>query len=384
MSQRWLFGAMGLLVAICLGLTVTVLLQMQEQRAAISDQQRLIMDTLDRLTRLSEEKANAALQPLPITPSSIKVKLTLDKPDGPPAAESSVSLMRVGVDKDYGPSIRCDDQGIVDFGYFEPAKYSISIHPKRSSVWTLTREFLLPLSTAHVEPVICPSESKQPIQWTVALPEDLQSQGVQSLLTWKCSLNSGGQDWRDLREQNRFQEFPFRSPDGETQRANLINSKSEWKSGGTTGSAVKSAWRQQGSSQPAEIPYVVLFYRSNMGPPTTMDFAGVRFQSIRLLLVAPAPLTDDRTNQQRGDFQLRLIPIAPPLGELAVEEGQPTRPGPPRSNSRKLQWGELKDEFVVAADKPNQWTIQVPDELIEQARAYLKEHPGATSDEPAK
>lgn len=383
MTQRWLLGAMGLLVAICLGLTVTVLLQMQQQRAAISDQQRLILDTLDRLTRLSEEKANAASQPPPApTPSSIKVKLMLDKPDGLPAVGCYVSLKRLGVDKEFGPEVRSDKQGIVDFGYFEPANYSISVRTDRSSVWKLTPEFSLPLSTAHVETVICPSESRQPIRWTVSLPEDLEKHGAQALLKWKCSLNCGGQDWT---EQQSLQEFPIRGGEGEAQRANLINAKSEWQSGGVHGSAVMSPWRTVGGPQPKEVPFTVPFYRSPMNPsPRTMECVGVRFQSVRLLLVVPAPPTADRANSQRSEFQSRWIAIAPPLAEPTNEERQPTPSAPPRAISRKLQWVELKDEFVVSADKPNQWTIQIPDELIEQARAYLKEHPVTTSDEPTK
>lgn len=384
MSQRWLLGAMSVLIVICLCLTGTVLWQMQQQRAAMIDQQRLIAETLERMAALSEAKANEASQPPPApAPSSIKVRMTLDKPDGPPAVGCFVSLRRLGVDKDFGPEVRSDEQGIVDFGYFEPAKYSISIRTNRSSMWKSTSEFLLPLSTAHVETVICPSDTTQPIRWTAALPEDLDSQGVQAFLKWKCSLNCGGRDWLDVRDQDRVQEFPFRTSDGESPRVNLINAKSEWQSGGTPGSVVFARITPSGSPLSVADRVAVPFYRTTMSQPKTTDCIGVRFHSLRLVLVARAPLSAvDRINQQRNEFQLRLMPIAPSVAKLSEEERQLNQP--PQLIKRKLEWVELKDEFVVSGDKPNQWTIRVPDELIEQARAYLKEHPVAASDELTK
>ena len=71
-----------------------------------------------------------------------------------------------------------------------------------------------------------------------------------------------------------------------------------------------------------------------------------------------------------------------PTGRLF--ECIPTRKTTISDELNKENSFSLQTEFVAEADKPNQWTIQVPDELIEQARAYLKEHPPATSDEPAK
>ena len=34
-------------------------------------------------------------------------------------------------------------------------------------------------------------------------------------------------------------------------------------------------------------------------------------------------------------------------------------------------------EFTAEPDKLNEWVIPIPDELIEQAREFLKEHPPA-------
>jgi len=292
--------------------------------------------------------------------------------------------MRVGVDKENGPEVRSDEQGIVDFGYFEPAKYAISIRTDRTSDWQLNRTFSLPLSTAHVEPVICSRESTQPIRWTVSIPEDLESHGVQVLVTWNRTLNCGGQEWKDASSDPRLSVIRFGLRSGEPLRANLFNAKSEWERGAVSNGAIQFPSRRTTDPKPKEAPFKVLFYRSAMSQPVTTDSVGVRFQGVRLLLVMPAPPADNRGISQRDDFQRSLIAIAPPLAEVSNEDQQPTQPGTPKVIVRKLQWADLKDEYVVAADKPNQWTIQVPDELIEQARAYLKEHPETTSEQESK
>ena len=100
-------------------------------------------------------------------------------------------------------------------------------------------------------------------------------------------------------------------------------------------------------------------------------FSGVRYwNTLKLVLEADPNL--------RG----KILPNREATGRLF--ECIPTRKTTLSDELNNKNSFSLQTEFVAEADKPNQWTIQVPDELIEQARAYLKEHPVATSDEPAK
>ena len=393
MSQRWLLSGTGVLVAICLCLTGTVLWQMQHQRAAMAEQQRLIAETLAQMARLSEAKANESPQPPPApTPSSIKVKLAFDKPDSPPAVGFLVSLKRLGVDNQFGPEVLSDDQGMVDFGYFEPAKYAIVVSTN-SRDRKLETQFTLPLSTAHIEQVTCPASV--PISWAVDLPEDLEKQNVQALLKCNRVPEDSGPQWPYEKE---VVPYPYSNGD-DTEYTSLVLIKGGqgWEKGG--GSEITSRLEAPPGSEAVSTGFAsfIVSFLPGQRQQSGTEYVGVRFKEIQLTLVVPAAARNPQRLPRplpKGEFGLsvsyalgalkRFTPIAPVPDKASEKQTERGSGSMPSRFIRNVERFPLKNEFVVSADKPNQWMIQVPDELIEQARAYLKEHPVATSDEPAK
>ena len=358
MSQRWLLSGMGVLVAICLCLTGTVLWQMQHQRAAMAEQQRLIADTLERLTRLSETKLNEAPQPLP----SLKIKLTLDKPDGPPAVGYDVTLMNGSGNQNLVAG-ESDADGVVDLGYFEPGLYSVVIvanwKTDRGCHCPSFRPIIFHPGKALIEHIVCPSQPTEvAVSLVVELPDDLKKRGVIALVRTRSStIDCDGKKWEVKCEWT-----------GALVRADGSESVQE----GLNRQEMIHYPNESGSSRyRGGRPGIRLEPVTEPKSSGVKVFSGVRYwNTLKLVLEADPRL---------GSI---IFANTEPTGRLF--ECIPTRKTTLSGQLNNENSFSLQTEFVAEADKPNQWTIQVPDELIEQARAYLKEHPGATSDEPAK
>lgn len=360
MSQRLMLTAMGLLTVVCIALAGLTGWLIQQQRVAAAQQQQAFAEMMERMARVAESSGRTGASAFPAsTASSIHVKLTLGTPDGPPATGHTVELRQLGFDKEKSTSEQSDSTGSADFGYCDAGRYEVTIRT-RWGFSSPAKRFLLHPATAHVEPIVCPAEPQEAqVSFTASLPEDLQRLNVQALV----QINPGtlmheDQIWREsFVNRGVFSRVKSR----ENFQRDILVRHDGWDILVTTLDAMVQRPTPSGS------PRFRWIVSGQLGVASEHHILGGPRYSVRgLRLVVPDhPFRDFLGDQSTRTIQGQYEQIAPK---------PPTQPSG-GSQREEASTHSLKLEFVAEAGKLNAWIIPIPDELIEQARRYLKDHP---------
>jgi len=194
MSQRLMLGLSAVMVLVCcaaLGLTA-VWLSQQDQR--MQEQSRLfakllanseatsknLSDQLQESLKQSREFA-ARLQPFSEW-SPVELKFVSGKADGPPVAGVEVNLQSPRSGESIPPLEKTSDgNGIVRF---ERVKYGstylhFNIKHHDTSVFSFSKQFVLPPGESHFETVVCPAVTPTPrsVEIEIAWPDDIRNAG---------------------------------------------------------------------------------------------------------------------------------------------------------------------------------------------------------------
>jgi hypothetical protein len=342
MSQRLMLGAFSATILLCVVLTAAVVWLIGQQHAAATQQQLAIAQLMEQMARMKPTEADSATRSVPAA-SSIQSIVTIGGADGPPAHGYSVTLQQLGFEGNKSIAERTDSNGSVDFGYCSPARYQIGVTTPWGYGWT--KRFVLHPSTAHIEKIICPAEPPEARVSPLAnLPEDLKDAHVVALVRFEPGQLTMGEDiWREAipGSDRRFLavgqgEFGF------------FLSIGEGPFGPVSGPADPRRW-------------AIFTDESRPKQPPPRLFAGVRYPVYGLRLVR---LAVNRKNE-------------PPTVLPKYEQVAPKPPEAPRLVR------PLELEFVADANKPSEWIIPIPDELIEQARQYLREQVSTAESSPA-
>jgi hypothetical protein len=379
--------AQRVMIATCLvvtlaGLSLVGLVWIQSSRAAAqtAEANRKLSEALaqaqstnkDMLSKLSE-MAEAIRNPRSADWNPVKITLTEDTLDGPPAAGCSVSVQV----RDGGNCIvrTSDASGIADFGLLHPGSYSFQV----SKSWD--RGALLGSGDINVEPgsqvdkrIICPQKTLKPVPLDVRFnwPADLEKEGlVLDAPFWFIPVQKEGMSWSlnrgvglathsvlfgpgtDLTEIRRPGGLYYWATSPQTSFADVLTSDLR----ATNEPEDLLRW-ERGTYQLSEL---VVLHPSDQGS----DSAGTRrfkvlvrcypqfVNNVGAFQFRQEPPIEEELRTGGGNFGFN-VPVIGRLG-LSVES-----------------WSKIATRFEARPDRVNEWTITLPEELIKVVRAVVK------------
>jgi hypothetical protein len=323
----------------------------QQQRVSAAQQQQLLAETLERVATLAgsagkvggSDSGAAAV-------ASIQAKLSIGTVDGPSAAGHTVTLRQLGFNKDRSVTEQSDASGSVDFGYCDLGRYEIEVEvPWRFK--SAPRRFTLHPGTTEVVQFICPSKPEEArVRFVVNIPDDLAELGVQALVDrTNGELTVADEAWR---ETAAVRHILIRNDGWEWLVVGNEMPVGLATSGGRAGVPApvqRRAWKIQRHSN---------FHQS-------VFRTGMRYSINSLRLVVPFHRHRQTPSVRRVQF-VEYEQIAPKPPTTPMESSaQPAHPSAP---SHPLN-------IAVVVDDTNDWVIPIPEELINEARAYLEENP---------
>lgn len=347
MIQRLMIGAIAVLGILCVTLALGIGWTIRQQSLVAAEQQRTMAEMMRRVTELAE-RTNQSMSVQPNSEpsvSSILIRLTLDAPDGPPAEGFTSTLAQLGFDRGKSMSEQTDANGSADFGYCEPGRYEITIQTPWGFL-SAPKRFLLRPGTAHVEAIVCPAKPDEiEVAFATNMPDDLLDAGVSAIVSFQYgSYSVGGESWKEHDVGGRFVQID----------------QGGWRFCGVSGdgfsgfaSRAQTKWRAAIDRDRSEVHVM----------------AGVRYAVRGIRLVIPTVVSVPPEMANRVPSPQRLSPM---FDQVAP---QPPRRAEAGVGHETLAWYQLDREFVPVAGQRNQWEIAIPDELIEQARDYVKENP---------
>jgi hypothetical protein len=380
MAQRVVIATCLVVMLACLSLVGLMWFQSTRAAAQTTEANRKLAEALvqaqsankDMLSKLSE-MAEAIRNPRSADWNPVKITLTEDTLDGPPAAGCSVSVQV----RDGGKWIvrTSDASGVADFGLLHPGSYTFQV----SKSWD--RGALLGSGDFDVEPgsqvdkrIVCPQKTLKPVPLDVRFnwPADLEKEGLvldapfsfrpieKEGTSW--SLNRGGGlathsvlfgPGTDLTEIRKTGALYFWATSPQTPFADVLTStlrainepeellRWEW---GTYQLSELVVLRpsDQGSASAGRRRFKVLV---RCYPQLVNNMGAFRFRQ--------EPPTEEELRTGGGNLGFSGSVIGG-LG-LSVES-----------------WSKIATRFEARPDRVNEWTITLPEELIKVVRAVVK------------
>ena len=177
MAQRFWIATSLIVTTACVGLTGLAWSQSKRIAAEQAEANRRLAEALDQsrtaneaILRRLEAVAKASSKSSVWVP--IKLRLTLEKPDGPPAVGYKVHLGR-GIGGALGPSQMkriTDDSGLADFGVVQPGDWEFHV---QAYPWTLTQSVNVLPDTPVDRTIACPMKGQAPVKVRVDWPKSL-------------------------------------------------------------------------------------------------------------------------------------------------------------------------------------------------------------------
>ena len=193
MAHRLLIASCLAAVAACCTMVGVVWSQSTREAARAAEANRRLAELLTQ-TQATNQEMLKQLQAMtkPATPSKsqdwipVSLKLTLEKPDGPPAVGYEVELAHgSGAPLLQGPMRRsADAEGVVDFGVIQPGDWAYAMS---SGPWEATGNLnVLPGSPVALS-IVCPrpSTARIPTRVRVNWPASLAGKGIKAIALFR-------------------------------------------------------------------------------------------------------------------------------------------------------------------------------------------------------
>jgi hypothetical protein len=210
MAQRILIAACLLMVVACCSMAGVVWSQSTRSAAQAAEANRRLAELLGQTQVTNQEmlkQLQAMAKPAPPAKSQewvpVSFKLTVEKPDGPPAVGYEVDLERSGGSLFQGSIHRSSDAvGIVDFGVVQPGNWDYRV---KAGPWEATGGLNVIPGSPTAQSIVCPKvpPSRVSIRVRVDLPAGLAGKDLKVIallrkkdvahlppLSWKSSSTS--------------------------------------------------------------------------------------------------------------------------------------------------------------------------------------------------
>ncbi len=387
MAQRVLIATCLVVVAACLGIVGLIWSQSSRAAAEAAVANRRLAELLGQ-TQSTNQEMLRQLQAMakPVQPAKsadwipVKFRLTMEKPDGPPAVGYEVILGRGhgGAQKDGSIHRSSDANGLADFGVVQPGDWEFTI---RAHPWYATGGLNAIPGTSILQEVVCPKAPpdrvpvKVRVDWPGSLADkdlvavasfQLEPETYQPPLVWSTtSPYMGG------RAEVNIIQFGVRPRGGSTTLEEglgltVTGDPNDQPLGNQSNQAELDRLRRQGKIHGA------LPLDSSAAEEGPLEVWAGRYSLARLVLFRPLP---DRPDTRPGDCELlTLMDNGQGLG-IRVSVGGMMGPGFIlflRGHRVKGSSRDRDDHFEARPGQAAEWVISLPEAMIRDTEKRLK------------
>jgi hypothetical protein len=322
----------------------------------------------------------------------VSFKLTLETPEGPPAVRYEVTLQR-GSRSWFEPAVICresDAAGLVDFGLIYPGDREFAIRRSRDDdgTWLCGGNINVPPGTKLIKSIVCPSPRPVPsmVKLRILWPADRAEKNLCTLanfvagpttirapLQW-TALDSDGHERRQQILAGPGLKQTEISGATKLDLRHFFQSKSKL-----------SVQRVFGDFHSPRVP--------SRSDAVAMDPGS--FFPRRLIVLRPCRRQNPAVKDERFEV-LAHTEAAHELGlQVSVYSNDPDLgedPFPTSSTLRDFKggvtvapsyWHELEGRFLVRPGQVNEWTLSLPEELINTVREELAGQDAPRAEQPA-
>jgi hypothetical protein len=375
MAQRILIAACLVMVVACCSMVGVVWSQSTRSAAQAAEANRRLAEALGQSQATNQEMlrqlhviAKASQSPKSTDWIPVKVRLTLDKPGGPPAVGYSVALGRGSDSYETTGAIyrHSDATGLADFGVVQPGDWGFRIRTDR---WQATGSFNVIPDTPVIQSIICPKDPPDPSRVRIRIdwPARLAGKDLRATALFQ---EDGVSYQPPLRWQTTHRMEILCGPNGE---ACLPDDFVQLEVRGL-------GWEQvNGFSEADHMAKGLIHARMNCGDAidekSPLAVGAGRYSLKRLMLFRPVDIkkpVEGRefqllTLMNREDEQVAVVnrvfdsPGYVPVSYVYVK-GVRIRPSPLASY----------DHFEARPGETAEWTIAPPEEMIKEVEKRLK------------
>jgi hypothetical protein len=405
MAQRILITSCLMMTAACFGVVGLVWNQSSRSAAQAAEANRRLAEMLTQTQATNQEmfkQLQAMTKPAPSAKSQewipVTFKLIVEKPDGPPAVGYEIVLGRGygGASKEGAIHRYTDSDGLADFGVVQPGDWEYTLERSwgGTQAWKATGSLNAMPGASVSRQIICPRSPADvaSVHLKIDWPSDLANKDLRAValfehagifyqrpLWWGLS-NSKQMGWqqRQFVVSSRSQktnigiEFPY------TWRFPTEKEKKVLPSQMFTFQPVQPG--EETCSNPDQL--FAFFPQDSTSPgPERVEFEVGEYSLERLLILQPRPETKPVFGKE-SSLVLSLIQpesnsamlhfniiTRTPDGEIKALGG-----GDPGTLAvAEPYWRNVRGRFSVRPGQANEWTIPLPDEVIEAVRKRLKD-----------
>ncbi len=372
MTQRVVIGASVVVALASLSMAGLFWQQTIRAQAMAREQADYARMREEEVLKQLRDMTTAIQHPRSLDWNPVKVLLTEGTADGPPATGMSISLLERNEQNQKQIMRQTNEAGVADFGLLHPGEY----------LCLITRNS--PESKSSLSSIIDvrPGES---VEKKIICPESRpQRVGVHLKCAWPADLDKEGlvlvtQIQYQYRETGPGVYWTLNSASSLESTQTLLlgpsNSISTVKLGG--GGARDAADKARLGGGLVSFPVENL--REPMPPGSTLELEVGNYRLGALAVWRRAP--DDEPGRRRFErLVTTLRPTSPPVAENIGTAKQPAKhetAKPPATAGTVIElpwgyWQQLEASLVARPGKDNQWTIPLPEELVQAVREALK------------
>jgi hypothetical protein len=309
----------------------------------------------------------------------VTLKLTLETPNGPPAAGYQVmfyggsGLFDQAIERESGPD------GSVDFGVVHPGDWKFELsHPRDEQyTWRCRGSLNVLPGTKIARTIVCPVPVPEAasVRLNVQWPADLAAKnlGVEATfvpvpLTFQPPLKWAAQDMYSSERRCRLLYGPEanRAEIGGSAELNLwchYTGYGRSEAGTPVFADLRSQGDRPGSDSIAMERGGYVLRRLIVLRPVARQNAKVKGQRLEVLAHAEATSKDDS--------DVKSYSNDPDVGEDALGAGSPLSLYKGRVSVAPAYWRWLEGRFLVLAGQVNDWALPLPEELVNFVREQL-------------
>jgi hypothetical protein len=368
MAQRVLIGTCLVVMAACAGVVGLVWSQSNRAAAEVAEANRRLVEVLGQTQATNQEmlkqlqamaKASGSAKPGEWVP--VKFKLTMEKPDGPPAVGYRVTLGRgLGGTTKGGMMLRLTDAtGQADFGVVQPGDWEFHLE---GFPWGATASFNVLPDTPVVRSVVCPIQGTAPVRVRVAWPKPLRGKNLRAVALFRPSDVTYEPPLTWVPEQARDLEF-LCGPSDEAMIADPIVQLA----------SLTSIAHQPGVDPIAKgLIHGYLRSQSSTSGEAPLDVPVGHYELDRLMLFRPLEL------QSFGREVFVLLSVMDPKGRDETPNGfgglngPESSPGPFKVRAIRFPPSYAKGlgRFEARPGQTAEWQIPLPEEMIKAAEKF--------------
>jgi hypothetical protein len=374
----------------------------QRMSEALAQAQATNQNMLNKLSEMSE----AIRHPRSPDWNPVSFKLTEETPSGPPVEKANLALIRSGENPPKTIERISDASGIADFGAIQPGDYSFSIHRAfRKGYQSTSGQLNVQPGSENHKSIVCPRvpPEKVPVQIKCALPPDLETQGlfIYAPFTFSQRTLDPGLPWN--LEEIGAPQIPkgingigggLQGIGGGLQYHSVTRSvfcgAGGWPSTEIVNSGGLHLWKTEHSERVfGDILESEL--REPLPSEQKVRWEPGTYRLAELMVVRPGRGQDVEKGRRRLDIIARSCPpgsghavsVEPPHeGVIPMIYSQIAGPGYGQQQASKDlilkdYWPEDLDHFEARPGQVNEWTIDLPEELIKAVREKLEDRAAA-------